>query len=148
MIINILKLKQRLFSICQTTCRCTRMPHIPRRTCKSYICPACIIMIVCIRLIFRVLPNRPMVGEQRRGTEGSRNDGNEGKRKDRRRGSSPQCQEGEAWHTEHSPFYMLSRFSSSHIPRKVLAPLLRFCDHSAAGSLYERGRPGRHHLNP
>lgn len=48
----------------------------------------------------------------------------------------------------HSPFYMLSRFSSSHIPRRVLAPLLRFCDHSAAGSLYERGRPGRHRLNP
>ncbi|KYM80524.1 hypothetical protein ALC53_09074 [Atta colombica] len=38
-----------------------------------------------------VLPNRPMVGEQRRGTEGSRNDGDEGKRKDQRRGSSPQC---------------------------------------------------------
>lgn len=47
-----------------------------------------------------------------------------------------------------SPFYMLSRFSSSHIPRRVLAPLLRFYDHSAAESLYARGRPGHHRLNP
>lgn len=47
-----------------------------------------------------------------------------------------------------SPFYMLSQFSSSHIQRRVLAPLLRSCDHSAAGSLYAQGRPGRHRLNP
>lgn len=47
-----------------------------------------------------------------------------------------------------SPFYMLSRFSSSHIQKRVLAPLLRSCDHSAAGSLYAQGRPGRHRLNP
>lgn len=48
----------------------------------------------------------------------------------------------------HLPFYMLSRFSSSHIQRRVLAPLLRSYDHSAVGSLYAQGRPGRHRLNP
>lgn len=65
----------------------------------------------------------------------------DGRRKDRRK--SP---EGKS--LARSPFYMLSRFSSSHIPRRVLAPLLRFYDHSAAGSLYARGRPERHRLNP
>lgn len=47
-----------------------------------------------------------------------------------------------------SPFYMLSRFSSSHIPRRVPAPLLGSCDHSAAEFLYARDRPGRHRQNP
>lgn len=43
---------------------------------------------------------------------------------------------------------MLSRFSSSHIPRRVPAPLLGSCDHFAAEFLYARDRPGRHRLNP
>lgn len=102
-----------------------------------------VFVILCIRPIFRVLPDWIMTGEGVKSGEGDttekeqewERDGLVGERK------SP---EGKA----RSPFYMLSRFSSSHIPRRVLAPLLRFYDHSAAGSLYARGRPGRHRLNP
>lgn len=43
---------------------------------------------------------------------------------------------------------MLEQFSSSHIQKRVLVPLLRSCDHSVAESLYARDRPGHHHLNP
>lgn len=46
------------------------------------------------------------------------------------------------------PFYMPVQFSSSHIQTRVLARLLRSCDHSAVGSLYARGRLGHRRLNP
>lgn len=40
------------------------------------------------------------------------------------------------------------QFSSSHIQKRALAPLLRSCDHSVVESLYARDRLGHHHLNP
>lgn len=124
-------------------------------------------IVVCIRLIFRVLPDWLIVGGDRERGAGERtaagggvgDQGEEGgqehgekeevgtSREDRRtregidgksRSRGRRC----------SPFYMLSRFSSSHIQKRVLAPLLRSCDHSAAGSLCAQGRPGRHRLNP
>lgn len=49
---------------------------------------------------------------------------------------------------ESSPFYMPEQFSSGHIQRKVLEPLLRSCDHSFVGFLYARDRLEHHHLNP
>lgn len=51
-------------------------------------------------------------------------------------------------HCRRTPFYMLEQFFSSHIQRKVLAPLLRSCDHCVVESLYARDRLGHHHLNP
>ena len=51
-------------------------------------------------------------------------------------------------HCRQTPFYMLGQFSSSHIQTRGPARLSRSCDHSAAGSLYVRGRPGHRRPNP
>lgn len=87
-------------------------------------------------------------GEGMRGDDGGKGGEGAGERIGRSPSPPLSHHHGRKRSVAHSPFYMLSRFSSSHIPRRVLAPLLRFCDHSAAGSLYEQGRPGRHRLNP
>lgn len=123
-------------------------------------------IVVCIRLIFRVLPDWLTVGGDRERGAGERtaagggvgDQGEEGgqEHEEEEVGTSRedgQTREGIDGKSQSrgrrcSPFYMLSRFSSSHIQKRVLAPLLRSCDHSAAGSLYAQGRPGRHRLNP
>lgn len=134
-----------------------RVLYIPR-TCKTTSVQPVSPWLFASDLFLEFCPTGPVVGgpagreEDARRWWKPRGHGGEGRRKDQEGFSPPppfhvaSREEGEA--LAHSPFYMLSRFSSSHIPRRVLAPLLRFCDHSAAGSLYERGRPGRHRLNP
>lgn len=123
-------------------------------------------IVVCIRLIFRVLPDWLIVGGDRERGSGERTaagggvggQGEEGGQKhgeeeevgtSREDGQTREGIDGKSRSRRRcSPFYMLLRFSSSHIQKRVLAPLLRSCDHSAAGSLYAQGRPGRHRLNP
>lgn len=143
--------KRLIPAIRQTTCRCTRTLYIPRRTRET----------TSVRLVSPWLFASDLFLEfcltgrwwERRARRWRKREGRdrEGRRKAQEGFPLPRQPRviagGEAA-LAHSPFYMLSRFSSSHIPRRVLAPLLRFCDHSAAGSLYERGRPGRHRLNP
>lgn len=139
-------------TICQTTCRCARMPYIPR-TCKttsvqpisSWLFASDLFLEFCLTSRWWETAERrdePEEAEALVARAGERIGGGGG---DSPFPRSLWEQEGSV---AHSPFYMLSRFSSSHIPRRVLAPLLRSCDHSAAESLYERGRPGRHRLNP
>lgn len=123
-------------------------------------------IVVCIRLIFRVLPDWLTLGGDRERGAGERTAagggvGDQGKKGGQEHGEKEVGTSREDGQTREgidgksrsrgrrcSPFYMLSRFSSSHIQKRVLAPLLRSCDHSAAGSLYAQGRPGRHRLNP
>lgn len=143
--------KELIPDIRQTTCRCTRTLYIPRRTRET----------TSVRLVSPWLFASDLFlefcltgrwWERRATTEEAGGSRQRGQEKGAQEGFSlphlPRVIAGGEAALAHSPFYMLSRFSSSHIPRRVLAPLLRFCDHSAAGSLYERGRPGRHRLNP